>query len=99
MKKILFSTLSALLLLQTGFALSPLDRSSKEISDIVRNPQLRRMLPPTEVILDIRRIPSGYVLTTNRFQVIVDVIYGPSARGGEQQEEVNLEFHEPTETK
>lgn len=100
MKKLIFSALSTLLLVQTGFAIYPLDRSSREISDIVRSPELRRLVPGTESILDVRRVQRGYIITTNRYQIIVDVMYGPSANAkadGEEGGPATFKFNEPTE--
>jgi hypothetical protein len=101
MKKLLFTALSSLMLIQTGFAISPLDRSIHEITDIIRSSELRRMLPPMETIIDIQRVPRGYVITTNRFQVIVDVLYGPrgAQATGEEGGTPTYNYHEPTEKK
>lgn len=69
------------LLAQTAFAITPLDRSALEIRDIVNSPQLRRLLPPSESIQDIHRMDRGYLLSTRRFQLYVEVVYGSGLKG------------------
>lgn len=93
--------LSAVLLLAAtaGFA-APLDRSIREIRDIISSPELRRFLPPRESILDIRRISGGYMITTNHFQLFVEVIY-PMQGAQATEEEAGpgtLKFNPPTQT-
>ena len=103
MKKLILCAACALFA-QTAFALAPLDRSIHEIRDIVTSPELRRFLPRTESILDIRRVDRGYLLLTNRYQLFVEVVYGPygaSAEGGEEGDggggASSLKFNEPQE--
>lgn len=98
MKKLILCVV--LFLTATAAFAAPLDRSIREIRDIVSSPELRRYLPPNEVIVNIRRIDRGYLITTNRFQLLVDVIY--PLRGVQAEEEggtPTLRFNEPTETK
>jgi hypothetical protein len=83
-------------LMATGaFAASPLDRSSYEIRDIVMSPQLRRLLPPSEALLDIRRLDRGYLISTRRYQLFVEVVYGgPYGAQGAEEGTPTLNFGE-----
>jgi hypothetical protein len=95
-KKLFFCAMMALFA-QSAFAISPLDRSAFEIRDIVMSPQLRRLLPPTESILDIRQVSGGYLLTTRRYQLYVEVVYGPYGAQEGQEGQATLQFGEPKE--
>jgi hypothetical protein len=97
MKKLILSA-AILLSAVTGFA-APLDRSIREIRDIISSPELRRYIPPRETILDIRRIDRGYILTTNHYQIVVDVIYPLQGKqAGEESGTATLRFNKPTQT-
>lgn len=97
MKKLLICAI-LMLSAQVGFA-APLDRSIREIRDIVSSPELRRILPASESILDMRRVDRGYMLLTNHYQLFVEVMYGPyrGAEGGSEGGATNLRFEEPKE--
>lgn len=99
MKKLILCALLTLSA-QSAFALSAFDRSALEIRDIVNSPQLRRLLPPSDSIQEIRRMDRGYLLTTRRYQLFVEVVYAPyGAKSATPEAEGNgkLQFGEPKE--
>lgn len=100
MKKLFFLAGVALLSFQTMYAYSPLEQSAGEISDIVNSRELRRYLPPYESIMNIRRVSNGYVISTNHYQLFVEVRYRP--RAGEVKEDekkaFDLKFSEATQS-
>jgi hypothetical protein len=96
MKKFIFCV--ALFFTAASIYAAPLDRSIREIRDIISSPDLRRFIPPHERILDIRCVDRGYLITTNHFQLLVEVIYPlRGAQAGEEEEGTpTLRFKEPT---
>lgn len=80
MKRLILCTMITLFA-QTAFAITSLDRSALEIRDIVNSPQLRRLLPPSESIQEIRRSDRGYLLSTRRYQLYIEVVYGSALKG------------------
>lgn len=99
MKKLLILAALSFMSFQTAqAAFYPLDQSIIEIRDIISSPELKRFIPPLETILDIRRVQGGYLITTNHYQLMVEVRYRGLLKQGEQQTEANkytLNFKEP----
>lgn len=78
-----------------GFALlAPIYQSVKELEAILADRALFDQLKPNESIQEIKHINDSYVIITNVHQMIVDVIYIPTAQVGPQ--EFKLDFHAPT---
>jgi len=73
--------------------LSPLNQSLEEIQSIVQCKDLQKYIPQDQPIMQIHHIPTGYVLITDRTQVVVEIQYLPNERPGRQQ--FKLVFHEP----
>lgn len=93
MKKIIFSLF--LLTAQSAFALlPPLHQSVKEIETILSSEDLTQGLPPSQTIHSIVAYDTGYVVSTQEYQIVVEVRKQPQERPGPAQFE--LIFHEPT---
>ena len=95
MKKMIFAAAIALFAI-SGFAvLPPFYQSSKEIKRILNDQQTHEKLGSGQQILDIKKVEGGWVITTTRFELFVDVIYLPPKQPGPA--EFELEFHDPVE--
>ena len=80
--------------LVTLFALlSPLDQSITEIERILKDPHLKRYIQTSERIDKILRREKGYLILTDRHQLIVEVIYNPENLIGPKG--FTLVFHPP----
>ncbi|MFA6118808.1 MAG: hypothetical protein WCT85_01280 [Parachlamydiales bacterium] len=76
MKKIIF--IFIILFSVKGFAiLPPLYHSLNEIKAITSDERLSNELGSAELILEIKKNESGYLITTNKSTLQVDVIYIP----------------------
>lgn len=79
----------------SGFALlAPIYQSVKELEAILADRALFDHLKPNESIQDIKHVDDSYVIVTNEHQMVVDVIYLPTAQVGPI--EFKLDFHAPT---
>jgi len=94
MKKFLFTLIAAVATWQTAAAaLPPLPQTVREIQSILDDEKLERYLGDSEPITSIRRASGGYVITTTRKRMLVDVIYTPSKIGPLN---FKLRFHKPS---
>lgn len=94
MKKFLFVTVAFLATSQACFALlSPLSQSIVEYRDLINNPELGKFLNQGETILDIKKVDRGYIITTNRSELFVDLVFNPSSGPGPQN--FRLHFNKP----
>jgi hypothetical protein len=93
MKKLLI----ALVLLGSSPAyalLSPLNQSVAELRNIIESNNLTKYLPSSEKILGIDSVEHGYLVRTQNYTMLVEIIYKPQQRVGPMQ--FDLIFHEPT---
>ena len=76
MKKIIF--IIAFLFLSKGFAiLSPYYQSIKEIDTILSDKKLYDEFGSSEAITDIKKVKEGYVISSQKYTLLVEVIYIP----------------------
>lgn len=95
MKKYLYMVMTFIALQATAeAALPPLYQTSAEIKAIMSDHRLGDKLQSGEPIINIEKIAQGYLITTNRSQLQVKVIYEPSERPGPSQ--YRLDFGDPT---
>jgi hypothetical protein len=95
MKKIFFILVLTMCVV-TGFAvLPPFYHSSNEIRRILEDPKTHEKLGSGQLIVEIRKVDSGWIIKTPKYEMLVDVIYLPSERIGASNFE--LEFHDPIE--
>jgi hypothetical protein len=91
--KRLFFLLIFLFAFKTSYAaLPPLYQSLKEINAILSDKRLSDELGSSQAITGIKRIKNGYLITTFKYQLKVDVIYVPQKIMGPAKFE--LKFHE-----
>ncbi len=76
-------------------ALPPLAQSSREIEAILDSPKTYQLLGGAEPIEQIVRTINGYLLITDRKELLVDIHYLPSNKIGPI--EFELYFHLPTD--
>ncbi len=94
MKKFVFLLIS-LFALSTSYALlPPLYHTLSEIEAIISDERLAQELGSAEGITKIERVDEGYVITTFRYQLKVDVNYIPQQMIGASKFE--LTFHDKT---
>jgi hypothetical protein len=97
MKKIFF-LLFACLHFSTAYSiLPPLYQSLEEIRAITQNQELQNYLPEGMPILEIKKVQTGYLLTTRDLQLFVEIKYLPATGLGPQQ--FKMIFHQPTKMK
>jgi hypothetical protein len=94
MKKILVALAFTLLASPCFAILSPLNQSLEEIQSIVQSTDLQKYIPQDQAIVEIQRNANGYVLKTEKMQMIVEIQYLPIERPGRQQ--FKLVFQHPT---
>lgn len=93
MKKLVLSLILSFLSTQPLFALlSPLDQSIQELKTLIESPEIRN-LPTAEPIVDIWKLGSRYIISTENRQMAVDVVYSPRKTPGPQ--EFKLVFSQP----
>ena len=80
---------------QSGFAvLSPLAQSIREMQQLVQSREIQK-IPNSEVIEEIVRTDTGFVILTENYQIVVDRTYRDRSFLGPKQ--VELYFHTPEE--
>lgn len=62
--------------------LPPLYQTAKEIDALVTSEELGRFLTSADVIMRIDKIDTGYLITTNKHRLYVDVIALPQQQPG-----------------
>lgn len=77
--------------------LSPLNQSLEEIKTIVTSHELQNYLAQDQPIKHIERTECGYLLKTDKTQLMVEIQYIPSSYPGRQQ--FRLNFQEPRQLK
>lgn len=78
MKKIAFIFTAAMALsasLPAVEQLPPLFQDLKELRAILTNDNLGKLLPAGDTIMEIRRVENGYIIKTNKHQVLAKVSY------------------------
>ncbi len=85
MKKLAFTLLTALIVMQAEALLPPLYQTSSEIQAIMANEQLGQKLQSGEVIEKIEKNEQGYEITTNKSRLQVKVTYAPIQHPGPAQ--------------
>lgn len=92
MKRIIFTILFLFALSTSYAALPPLYHTLNEIKGIINDERLTEMLGSAEGITKIERNENGYLVTSYRYQIQVDVNYLPQPYPGSGKFE--LKFHE-----
>lgn len=77
--------------------LPPLYQGIKEVTAILRDPQLGQLLSAGDVLLSIEKNDRGYLVTTNHHELQANVIYTHEAKIGPQQ--FTIVFDSPTKVK
>ena len=94
MRKVLLALTTVLALTTTvEAALPPLYQTSKEIKDILGNPEFDQKLHSGEVIESIQKNDKGYLVSTNYNTLQVNIIYQKTERIGPAA--FTLQFEEP----
>ncbi len=84
------------LVLSTLFAaLPPMEQSSREIQTMLSDPRLQQSLESSSPIQSIERQDQGYLISTIRERVWVEIVYKRSHHPGPIP--FDLVFHEPEE--
>ncbi len=79
---------------QPVFALlSPLNQSIVELEQILSSQELQQKLPTSEAIHSIVAVQNGYLLSTDHYQMLIEVQYQPQEMPGPAK--FQLMFHEP----
>lgn len=73
-------------------ALPPLAEGIREIQAMLAAKEFGELLGMGDVIQEIKRVDSGYVVTTNNQEMLVEVIYSPSGIGPAK---FDLQFNQP----
>ena len=76
-------------------ALPPFEQSNREMRSILMDRKLYELIGSGESILEIKREEGGYVVTTSKHKVWVEVQYLPNHSGRLGPVEYNLVFHPP----
>jgi len=91
MKKLIFIFL-LIFNIKIFAVLPPFYQSKEEIEAIISDPRLAEKLDSSELILEIKKIDEGYLITTNKSKLKVEIIYLPQKTFGPSLFE--LKFHE-----
>lgn len=94
MKNLIATTLVILCTAPCFALLSPLNQGLEEIQSIVQSTELQKYLPQDQPIGEIHREGNGYLLKTDKLQMLVEIQYIPIERPGRQQ--FKLLFHSPS---
>lgn len=73
-----FSTLTSSL----SAALPPLYATLSEYKSLLRNPELAEKIGSGEPIQEIKRTDNGFLVTTNKHNLNVDIVYEPQDNPG-----------------
>lgn len=92
MKRILFLLFMSAATCLTA-ALSPINQSINEIDSILHHRELIEKLGQNEVILDILRTEEGYNISTEHYDMIVELVYETKRNIGPRT--YKLLFHTP----
>lgn len=65
--------------------LSPLSQELVELKTLLQDPALEQLVGSGEIIQEIKKTENGYVLTTSKQKVFVNVNYTPINRPGPAQ--------------
>lgn len=74
-------------------ALPPVYQSTKEFRALLDSPKLTEIIGSAEPVKSIIRDDNGFIVTTNRHLLKVDVVYEAMANAGPAK--FHLVFHEP----
>lgn len=95
MKKLIF-----ILLASTIFgALPPLAQSIRELQSVLADSRFYNTLGSAEMIKEIIRTESGFLILTQNYEMSVDVKYGGGERKGIGPIHFELEFQRPVDLK
>lgn len=78
MKKMLFSLMFLLFSFQAFAVLPPFYHVTNEIKAILDDPMLHEKLGSAQMIQEIKRVDSGYLITTQDYSLQVSVEYVPT---------------------
>ena len=95
MKKLMFVIAFAICSISAFAVLPPFYQSSKEIKRIINDARTHEMLGSAQMILDIKKEDGGWVITTQNYELHIDIIYQLTEHLGPAVFE--LEYHEPVE--
>lgn len=73
--------------------LSPLNQSIAELKGIIENDDLTEYLPSSEKILAIDAVEQGYLIRTQNYTMLIQIVFKRQDRPGPAKYE--LIFHEP----
>lgn len=94
MRKMIISTFLLLAWTQPAFALlPPFYESLSELTSLLKDPRLAEKLGSGEPILNIQKNNLGYLITSNKYQLQVNVIYQETKLLGPAQ--YTLEYENP----
>lgn len=65
--------------------LPPLYQGIQEVADILKDPQLGQLLSAGDVLLSIEKNDTGYLITTNHYELQANIIYTHEVKIGPQQ--------------
>lgn len=82
MKYFIFILLSFAPLNSLSAALPPLFQGMREIKAIFDDPDTLKYLDSGDVITDIKKTETGYLITTNKKEVLVEIVYESSSVPG-----------------
>lgn len=95
MKKAVFILASLMLTISAFAVLPPLYHSSAEIKRILEDKRFGEKLASGELVLDIKKVEGGWLVTTQSHEMKVNVIYLPNTMPGPAQ--FDLDFQDPVE--
>lgn len=91
MKKLFFIFLSS----SAFAALPPLAQSTRELQTLLSDPRVYQSLGSAEIIQNITRTETGYLIVTQHYALPVDIKYGEGDRKIIGPQEFEFEFQEP----
>ena len=92
MKKIITLALTLLAIQGSAFAvLPPLYQSLTELKTIINDERLGQYLQSGDLITDIRKVNDGYLIETNRGQLLAKVVYQPNNMPGPARFKIEFE--------
>ena len=90
-----FLILCAVLVWQTSLSavLPPLYQGINELKDLLNEPKLGELLQSGEVIEEIKKVDNGYLIITNKHELLAEVVYQTNRRVGPA--EYTIVLHQP----
>lgn len=95
MKKFFLTIFFVLGVISSYAALPPFFQSSKEIKSILNDQRTYEKLTSGDLILEVKKVEGGWMVTTNHHELFVEVNYIPPQHPGPV--EFDLLFHDPVE--